>query len=98
MKRPLQRYRKVLLEVILQQPFDVENYLQLNNQYWAIDNNNNVFFISSKPICGNSKRTVIFYIQSIKLPLIPYSRKYKHIIFLNKTWVLKPIGRSRGKK
>jgi len=98
MGRYKQRCRKVPLWTIMYKPDNPTDYMKLDNQYWAVDDADNVFFIGLKPICGTSKRTVIFYIQNIRLPLIPYSRKHRHIIFLGKAWILKPIGRSRGRK
>jgi len=93
------RYRRKPLKSILKTPADQTRYLLIQNQYWAVDDEDNVFFIGLRPICGANKKTVHFYIERLELPLTviytdDHKRTYK-LIKLKEAWVKKSVGYSR---
>ncbi len=87
------RYYRKTLESVLKPPDVQGEYLLIQNQYWLIDRNNNVFFMDSYPICGVRKQTVEFYISNLKLPFRRYSM-FPYLKHLKKAWVKQPVGYS----
>ena len=96
------RYRRKPLESILNPPSDRTYYLLIQNQYWALDDEDNVFFIGLRPICGANRKTVHFYIERLELPLSTiyayghlksYNKTYR-MIKLEKAWIRKAVGHS----
>ena len=86
----MNRFRIIPLESILKKPDNPMAYLRLNNQYWALDRNGNVFFSGNRPICAPTKREVNLYIRRLNV-----SMAYT-LINLQTAWVKQPLGYSLG--
>jgi len=85
----MKKYMTVPLRSILKQPEDPEDYLCVQNKYWALDSKNNIFLSSiGRPIYGKSKRTVRFYIERLELPVTFSYKIYP--------WVFKSTNRHRA--
>ena len=95
------KYRKVPLESILKPPSNPAAYLLVQNQYWPIDSDNNIFIVALCYIYGPIRKTVTFYIERLGLPVpftyITYTtvltgdvrkKKYK-LIKLKKAWIIR---------
>jgi len=90
------RFKRIPLDKILVKPESTKDYLSIQNKYWPIDGDRNVFLtVEGMAIYGDTKQTVRFYIERMCLPVgfiyTCSNIKQYDLIFIETAWIKRTI-------